>query len=330
MDKTSYKIKDVLEAVSTDPSECLYCKDRKPGDPCSSKKMVDLISQYITTIDSATLGGVKNIPKTDTLPSSDTIESNTIRKAAGVLGCTSESCVITHPSIVQFIVSVGESPATVSKEISNNFKPKGPRNNMEWLSNFDIDTVIQNWAVEEFKDFYPCPFAMMDFERYSNEFGKINLVDVYKGNKSASIRGKMVKRPFRTFGCVLNTDFISGPGKHWVAVFVDMRGKDSQDWVVEYFNSTGEAPPKAVIRWQENARNQLLEFRKEELNESGDVKTVSVTDLEHQNSKSECGLYAMYYIRKRLEGENSRDFFFRKIIPDEAMTEFRKHVFRDK
>ncbi|MHB8736931.1 MAG: Ulp1 family isopeptidase, partial [Terriglobales bacterium] len=57
------------------------------------------------------------------------------------------------------------------------------------------------------------------------------------------------------------------------------------------------------------------------------VESVPVTSMPHQNLDTECGLYALYYIRRRLEGV-PYTFFEKQRIPDEAMTEFRKHVFR--
>jgi hypothetical protein len=55
--------------------------------------------------------------------------------------------------------------------------------------------------------------------------------------------------------------------------------------------------------------------------------TVAVTDIDHQESQTECGLYALYYIRCRLEGIPF-SFFFEKLVRDYVMTAFRPHVFR--
>ena len=52
-----------------------------------------------------------------------------------------------------------------------------------------------------------------------------------------------------------------------------------------------------------------------------------MTDMDHQESRTECGLYALFYIRRRLEG-TPLSFFEERPVPDEAMTAFRQHVFR--
>jgi hypothetical protein len=57
------------------------------------------------------------------------------------------------------------------------------------------------------------------------------------------------------------------------------------------------------------------------------AEPIAVTDVDHQESQTECGLYALYYIRRRLDG-TPFSFFFEKLIRDAAMTAFRTHVFR--
>ena len=77
----------------------------------------------------------------------------------------------------------------------------------------------------------------------------------------------------------------------------------------------------------ERARAQLAGCRAALPGGRGDVVTVPVTDMDHQESQTECGLYALYYIRRRLEGVPYA-FFFEQLVPDAAMTAFRAHVFR--
>jgi hypothetical protein len=55
--------------------------------------------------------------------------------------------------------------------------------------------------------------------------------------------------------------------------------------------------------------------------------SVAVTRVDHQQSQTECGLYALFYIRRRLEG-TPYSFFFEQLVPDAAMTKFREHIFR--
>ena len=101
---------------------------------------------------------------------------------------------------------------------------------------------------------------------------------------------------------------------------------------MEYFNSAGRPPPKPMIKWMERTAARLAEYRTSKAGpltpEGVAVTTVAVTDVDHQESQTECGLYALFYIRRRLEGAPYK-LFFEQLVPDAAMTAFRKHVFRD-
>ena len=78
-----------------------------------------------------------------------------------------------------------------------------------------------------------------------------------------------------------------------------------------------------MVAWLERTRGRLAA-----LPGAPPVRVVAVTDMAHQRSQTECGLYALYYIRRRLEGAPYCDFFETR-VPDAAMTAFRQHCFRD-
>jgi hypothetical protein len=206
----------------------------------------------------------------------------------------------------------------IEKEKQIAFKPVGPRNTTSWLNDSQIDKTMQQWA-REFPKFYNYEFAMMDFAETGSPFSTTDVGDVIAGRAPQVLSGDVVvKRPATMLGCVLNTDVSTGHGKHWVACFVDLR--DKKNATVEYFNSAGRPPPMPMIMWMEKTKQRL-----EALGYHAEV--VAVTSVAHQDGKTECGLYSLYYIRRRLEG-TPYSFFEGDRVPDEAMTEFRKYVFR--
>jgi hypothetical protein len=323
---------EALKGTSTLPDECAEGVEHKPGTPCASKRVLALITDFVEeakkegahkiTREKALGQALEAFANSTTLPTS--ADGAPVREAAALLGCSSESCVLAHPAVHEFVEQQKQVPAAaLDAELEVRFKAAGPRDSLALLSNFNIDETLQRWA-RAFSFFFPCPFAMMDFDRNGDLFGAIDLVDVLEGRIPVNLGTARVMRKSTCFGCVLNTDSSSGPGKHWVAVFVDCREPaDGKAWTVEYFNSAGRPPPKVVVGWMARTRAALAEHR----NGSSGVECVPVTDVGHQESQTECGLYAMYYIRCRLEGIPT-DFFFRHLIPDAAMTAFRKHVFR--
>ena len=177
-----------------------------------------------------------------------------LENAKNKLKCNSESCVVSHPEFKKFAI---QNNIATNDEIEDNidtrFKIEGPRNSTKWLSNYDIDKTLEDWAFK-FEDFFPCPFAMIDFDKTKEPLYKYDMGKIYLGEYSKqTIMGK-VKLPYRTFGCAINTDLSSGKGKHWMALFVDMRG---DIWTIEFFNSTGAPPQKSIINWQQRTKDEL-------------------------------------------------------------------------
>jgi hypothetical protein len=299
--------RQVIDGITTTTEECAEDVCRAPGSPCSSDKVLKMFAVFVD--------------ENEKKPSSS---SDILERIEAVLGCTSESCVLVNPKFRQFTAK----NKIIDMELETRFKAKGPRNSEALLSNFNIDDTLKRWA-RKFTNFFPCHFAMMDFERTKEEFETLDLVDVFEGRVSINLGIGMgaVKRPSTCFGCIVNTDSSSGPGIHWVAVFIDIRPPPGEDWTIEYFNSTGRPPPKAMVRWMEKSRARLAEHRGTKSNKNMNVITVPVTDLNHQESQTECGLYSLYYIRRRLEG-TPYSYFSETLIPDSAMKIFRTHVFR--
>jgi hypothetical protein len=288
---------EVFKGLSTYTGDCV--NNPGPDGVCVSNVTLEVISDFTADIPR---GALKSTPK------------NIMKYAKELTKCDTEYCVLKDPRVMRLAHEKGVI-SQLKEDERVKFKPKGPRNTLDLLSNYDIDGVLQRWAIS-FDTFYPCPFAMMDFDSHHYKFGDFNFPAMLEGK--LSFNG--IKKPFNCFGCVLNTDVSTGPGKHWVAVFVDCR--DPTTWSIEYFNSVGKPPTRPVINWMERNCVELQRCT------TGTVTTVSVTDLDHQESQTECGLYSLYYIRRRLEN-TPYTFFMKKIIPDDTMTEFRKHVFRE-
>lgn len=325
-----------LEAVSTDDTECACPKaeqTRAPAasDLCSTPKMVAQIASFVVDRE--------RDAERDAEPAA------IVDRAAQLLGCDSEACVVTHPTLVSFIIqSSGRREAKeLQLGVRTQFKTPGPRSSDALLSNFNIDRVLMRWA-SQFPKFFNCPFSMMDFEKEDYVFGRLSLAGVHSGDVMQKVfspqeqfaDGLPIRRPCDTFACVLNTDVSSGKGKHWVCIFVDMRsrrqgGEEVNGWTIEYFNSSGNPPPRAVTRWMEHQAESLQYTfgpASSAAKPNFTVRTLAVTSVSHQQSKTECGVYALYYIRSRLEGV-PLTMFAEELVPDSAMLEFRKHLFSD-
>ena len=230
--------------------------------------------------------------------------------------CTTERCVLGT-----LAPQLGEE--NVRQEVSSQLKVKGPTDGA-LLSNIDIDSVMQQWGAK-WRDFYPHKFNMVNYARYSFRDGRV----VTDSDSLAKISfADLFNRGFRTCACVINTDTYQGPGKHWMALFADARSTNpSIPWTVEFFNSSGNAPQPEYVNWMEKTRSQM-----EEIVSIGGtsipIKVIKVAHHRHQNSRSECGLYALFYIWARLN-KVSYEYFQKNSVPDSNMFEFRQHLYDD-
>ncbi len=155
-------------------------------------------------------------------------------------GCETEQCVLEslEPKLGQQIVRA---------EIALHMKIAGPVGT-QLLNNTNIDPIMKQWEHARIcrlsdgktrknkKLFFAYNFNMVDFATNSLQNGYI----VNEPDTLVTIPFiDLYKQGYKCAGCVINSDVYSGPGKHWMALFVDTRTKP---WTVEFFNSIGNSP----------------------------------------------------------------------------------------
>jgi hypothetical protein len=323
-----------IAELAASTCECAESIKQQDGQPCSSDKVIDTIIEFVRDVggqaENASAAKVAEGVSEGTLPDGPSTEAKAVRIAAAVLGCTSESCVISHPQFASFARKKGIS-RRIEQDKALRFKAAGPRNTAALLNNFNIDETLQRWA-RAFPELFNYPFAMSDFDQTHENLDVIDPADIVEGRIDLDLGpgAGIVRRPAPCIACVLNTDTSRGRGKHWVAIFADTRPRGGAPWTVEYWNSAGRAPFASAARWLEKAKASLAQLRSSDPKKygNGPVVTVPVTEVDHQLGDVQCGMYALYYIRARLEGKPI-SFFQGDRITDDVMGEFRKYVFRD-
>jgi hypothetical protein len=231
-----------------------------------------------------------------------------IAEAKKKTGCTTQKCVIEklQPQMLCY------------------FKIAGPTDD-KLLSNFDIDSLMKSWQLK-WKCFFPYNFNMRDFNRNSYKDGRVvhDVPDTLETIKFVDL----YDQGFRCAGCVINTDKYDGPGKHWMALFVDMRGTSAS---IEFFNSSGNSLRESdeFYRWLVKTKEQLDFLCSKIPAEKGKKPSIyHVSTIRHQKSKTECGVYSLFYIWARLN-KTPIDYFLTKKIPDQFMFNFRQLLFDD-
>ncbi|MCK4968193.1 MAG: hypothetical protein KAS12_03990 [Candidatus Aenigmarchaeota archaeon] len=224
-----------------------------------------------------------------------------IQDAKKILKCDNESCVLKTLEC-----KLGAN--IVRDEFEKRFLPEGPKNTDDLLSNIDIDMTLRQWSLVH-KNFFPFPFAMIDFASYGHPIATIDIEQMRRDKISC-------------FAVVINTDIMSGPGKHWVAIFGDMRGLD--EWTLEFFNSSGNSPGFEIVDWMSKTAMKMAIVAQPDILK---VKYFQTGELRHQQSKTECGVYSLYYIYSRICGI-PYSYFATTRIKDVDMYKFRKELFR--
>jgi hypothetical protein len=297
--------KDIVSSriVNDSISECAIYLQKDHSEPCSSDETIGILSDIIS---------VKGSP------------SEIISSAKERTGCATEECVLKT-------LETDLGADRVKSEIEARFKLKGP-NGIELLSNFDIDNTLIQWT-NKFTDFFPYNFNMLNYIDYSIKDGyvvnepdslaRISFSDLYYGKVNIGDK-PAPKGGYRCAGCVINSDKYQGRGKHWMALFLDARGAD--EWSVEFFNSSGNGPAPEFINWVLKISEQMEEVAsKEKLNVK--ITQVKSSSIRHQQSKTECGLYSLFYIYARLNNV-PYTYFHSTPVPDQLMFELRQHLFK--
>jgi len=209
------------------------------------------------------------------------------------------------------------------------FRPDGPKNSFEWLSNIDIQNVIEQYLIKypEFKFLGAVPIDFDDLEYLDSNFRKLNFENLLKEKK-------------HKVGVVFNTDPSTKSGQHWISLYFDLLKEQ-----VYFFDSVGDAPPKQVRKFI----SRIVSFiYKKKYDEELDIKKVikclkkkdinndvckklnkidiRYNNIQHQIKDTECGVYSINFVLRLLKGE-SFDNIKNNITLDEEMSKCRKVYF---
>lgn len=125
---------------------------------------------------------------------------------------------------------------------------------------------------------------------------------------------KLKKKKINKIGIVFNLDVSTGPGTHWTAVFIDIPRAE-----VDYFDSYGSKPIPLI--------NKFMTKMADKFEKNNNKPTLIYNDKRHQFGGSECGMYSMYFILKRLTGHEMYKIAKEKIT-DKRMNDLRKVFYR--
>lgn len=185
------------------------------------------------------------------------------------------------------------------------FKPEYPtewkKDKNTWLNTYDILRVMKQYE-KKYDDFKFLGVVPSDCPtKIHCELSNID-IKLLKKNRINKI------------GLVYNLDVSSGPGTHWVAVYIDNKNNE-----INFYDSYGSKPIKLIDIFLNNIKKKY-----EDLNEKA---VIIYNDTRHQYEGSECGMYSMNFILERLNNVNMYKISKRKIT-DKKMNDLRKLIYK--
>jgi len=194
------------------------------------------------------------------------------------------------------------------------FAPDAPKswkkNPNEWLSNYDITSVMQQYEYKynHFAFIGPSP---IDFDkRIVND--KCVWDDLCEFNLS-----KCLKKGKRKIGVIFNTDPHNKGGEHWVSLFIDTTHDNPY---IFYFDSAGDPILPEILLFAQRVIQQASKLNiHKQLYENH--------PLQHQKSTTECGMYSLYMIIQLLTNTKTYTDFMTKRIPDKEIEHYRYTYF---
>jgi hypothetical protein len=164
------------------------------------------------------------------------------------------------------------------------FAPDKPyewkKNPNEWLSNFDIMNVLEQYeqTYKHFEFIGPTPIDFDNVVRgkcVQNELCKFNLQEQLNNGKTH-------------IGVIFNLSPHTSGGSHWVSLFID-----TIDRFIFFFDSAGEPIPKEIRVFVERVQNGVT-GKKYRFHQNH--------PKEHQMGNTECGVYSLFFIITMLTG----------------------------
>jgi len=294
-------------------SECSFAKKEEKETSCiPGEKLEEFEKKALEIIRASNKNGGNKTDKT--LNSNNSNNSNKINSQIveyfNCGGTETEKCVLKNLRDDKKFNKYFD-PAQIDDLIKRFFKPEGPKETFNFLSNHNIDEVLSQYFHRYNDDenkFHNIGFQLRDFAKYNTN---LQTFDFYK---------EITENNYKTFAVVINTDETTGPGIHWFCLFIDARHPERID--IEYFNSSGRPPLSEIETFLEKTRSELN-------NQFDGKRKIDVKynqGIQLQEDGHSCGVWSLAYIWLRLEGVPQK-WFNPSNIDDSIMHLLRKYFF---
>lgn len=244
----------------------------------------------------------QKLDKIDLSRSPEDIHGDICAQISKISKCSSEACW-------QKIKSLMKELGSDKEEFIDSFKPQMPKewikNYNEWLSTYEIEDCLEQ-HLDADKNFYFYGAVPIDFSKCS------------VSNLCSFDMKKHLDKGETKIGIVFNTDPSTKDGQHWISLYMDLGKHNNAYPGIYYFDSFGRKPPKEIKELIKKAQNQGEKCNCEPY--------YFYNDYSYQKRNSQCGMYAIHFIKKMLEGLSFEEYLNTKLT-DQLMVDLRKDYF---
>lgn len=262
------------------------------GDSCISIDLLeDMIKIYnLQHNDKIDIKSLQKIQKLNPITYKKNIV-NLLSKKMQNYKCDNQTCWLTLPFFKKL-----SSTENTQKLHKYTFKPKGPRNTTEWLNTFNINNVFEQYEkiYHSFKFFGAHPKDFDDLPELGIK--NINFEQLYSNG-------------INKIGFIFNLDKHYQSGSHWVALYANLNKNQ-----IYYFDSVGHKPEKEFMILM----NRIKKFCQRK-NATSKID-MQYNKKQHQHGNSECGVYAISFILRMLDGESFNDIENHSVSDDEIQS----------
>ena len=179
------------------------------------------------------------------------------------------------------------------------FRPDSPNGKFTWLSNENIDQVMEQYEklYPDFKFFGAVP---MDFADLDLPINKANYAELYK---------KGIKK----FGIIFNLDEHYKSGSHWTSMYFNCETPG-----LFYWDSTGTGPELRTRRLMRKQCRALQKIRNIPLK---DIR-IEYNEIQHQKENTECGVYSINFLIRMARGDDFNTII-KNVISDRQINKCR-------
>lgn len=179
------------------------------------------------------------------------------------------------------------------------FLPEQPENRHDWLTSDNLNNSINQYE-ELFNYIAKKKGLVLNFKFLGTQPSDIS--------KISNISWKQFEK-YDTLAIIFNTDKHNQPGQHWLAVYINNLIKE-----IEYFDSLGNSPNKNIRHFFKKLIKKHYSFK--------------YNTKEFQKGGSQCGQYALTFIKEKLNGKTWSEIINNKeLLNDKEMIKERDKFF---